>query len=167
MDDEVIDGDAVELPEGSTAHKIGSESVVRVPVSDPAASDQPTDNSTGKATDAGSSPAVDNDLHPLLKARAEEFARRYKTMTDTYDQALFSTMTDALEAIHQSTKAKPPRFPFATRLAFSFGETLMQAGQRLVILARPDALAPVSAEPLRAIGLPTVIVFAEDGGIDD
>jgi hypothetical protein len=172
-DDEIVEGEVSELEvsQGSTMarNRKRRRKPKQVAGSDSAGHGQPagTNGGDGRASAFGPHTAADTDLHPLLKARAEEFARRHKAMTDAYERALFGTMTDALESMHRPPVAKSPKAPLVARLASSVGETLMQAGQRLVTLAEPDDPAPVSVEPLPAIDRPAVIVFAEDGGIDD
>lgn len=168
---EVIEGKMIEPAEDSksnpSARRRGSRRTVQVPKPGSEAGGPRADLDIGEPTGAAPHAPFERELHPLLKARAEEFTRRHEAMSRAYDQALFGTMTDALEALHRPPVAIPPKTPLVARLASSCGEALIQVGQRLVSASEPDAPTQEVPEPEWIMDRPTVIVFAEDGGIDD
>lgn len=168
---EIVEGKVLEPAEDPkrsvSARKRGSLRTDQIPKPGSKARGQRADLDDGEPTSAAAHAPFERDLHPLLKARAEEFARRHEAMRRAYEQALFGTMADALEATHQPPVEEQPKLPLIARLASSCGEALMQAGRRLAQAAEPDSRATESPDPKEAEGGPTVIVFTKDGGIDD
>jgi hypothetical protein len=171
MDDDVIDGEVIEPERNSKSKPSGrrraGDRTIRIPKSGKDVSSRPAELDSEGAASAASNALGDADLSPLLKARAEEFTQRYEALVCAYEQAMFGALTDGLAAMHQLPVEEELKTSLAVRLASSCSEVLIQAGQRLTRAAGSTRFAAEKEAPPQPIDGPAVIVFTDNGDIDD